>query len=82
MYSAPARASSTSFSGNCGAKFGRKLKNLSETTADDTDNIDRQLRVTDDVCEQHMRDLQLDFFFDLGGHTDLYGNSRHKILPA
>jgi hypothetical protein len=32
------RASSTSFSGNCGAKFGRKLKNLSETTADDTDN--------------------------------------------
>jgi hypothetical protein len=29
------RASSTSFSGNCGAKFGRKLKNLSETTTDD-----------------------------------------------
>jgi len=29
------RASSTSFFGNCGAKFRRKLKNLSETTADD-----------------------------------------------
>jgi hypothetical protein len=32
------RASSTSFSGKCRAKFGRKLKNLSETTADDKDN--------------------------------------------
>src|SRR5262249_115952 len=36
------RASSTSFSGNCGAKFGRKLTNLSETTADDTDNADEE----------------------------------------
>jgi hypothetical protein len=36
------RASSPSFSGNCRAKFGRKLKNLSETTADDTDNADEE----------------------------------------
>src|SRR5215510_171588 len=33
-------ASSLSFSGNCRAKFGRKLTNLSETTADDTDNAE------------------------------------------
>ncbi len=36
------RAFSTSFSGNCGAKFGKKLKNLSETTTDDTDNADEE----------------------------------------
>jgi hypothetical protein len=40
------RASSTSFSGNCGAKFGRKLKNLSETTADDTDNAGEETPAT------------------------------------
>src|SRR5215475_4956581 len=35
------RASSLSFSGNCRAKFGRKLTNLSETTADDVDNAEK-----------------------------------------
>ncbi len=30
--------------------------------------MDRQLRVTDDVCEQQMRDFELDLFFNLGGH--------------
>jgi hypothetical protein len=32
------RASSPSYYENCRPKFGRKLTNLSETTADDTDN--------------------------------------------
>jgi hypothetical protein len=30
--------------------------------------MDRQLRVTDDVREQHMRDFELDLFLDLNGH--------------
>src|SRR5436190_24203801 len=34
--------------------------------------MDRQLRVTDDVCEQHMRDLELNFLFNLGSH-DYFG---------
>src|SRR6266699_4523308 len=37
--------------------------------------MDRQLRVTDDVCEQHMRDFQLNFFFNLGSHTASHGNA-------
>jgi hypothetical protein len=36
------RASSTFFSGNWRAKFGRKLKNLLETGADGTDNVDEE----------------------------------------
>src|SRR5438445_1919907 len=31
--------------------------------------MDRQLRVTDDVCEQDMRDLELDLFLNFGGHV-------------
>jgi hypothetical protein len=27
-----------------------------------------------------VRDLQLDFFLELGGHTDSNRNARHKIL--
>src|SRR5437773_3263516 len=52
------RASSTSFSGNCRAKFGRKLKNLSETTADDTDNADEETPGSAPVSEL---DLLLNF---------------------
>src|SRR5262249_35056353 len=31
--------------------------------------INRKLRVADDVHEENMRDLQLDFFLDLSRHT-------------
>src|SRR5205823_1041761 len=31
--------------------------------------VNGKLRVTDDVDEQHMRDLQRDFFFNFGGHV-------------
>jgi hypothetical protein len=40
--------------------------------------MDRQLRVTDNLCEQHMRDLELNFLFNLGGHMDSHGNARRK----
>jgi hypothetical protein len=40
--------------------------------------MDRQLRVTHNVCEQHMRDLELNFLFNLGGHMDSHGNARRK----
>src|SRR5262245_2701782 len=30
--------------------------------------MDRQLRVTDDVGEQHMRDFELDLFLNFSGH--------------
>src|SRR5947199_2667650 len=40
--------------------------------------MDRQLRVTDNVCEQHMRDLELNFLFNLGGHMDSHGIARRK----
>jgi len=30
--------------------------------------MDRQLRVTDNVREQHMRDFELNFLFNLSGH--------------
>ena len=33
--------------------------------------MDRQLRVTDNVCEQHMGDLKLDLFLDLGRHVPM-----------
>src|SRR5204863_7904705 len=43
--------------------------------------MDWQLGVTDDVGEQHMRDFQLNFFFNLGSHMDSHGNtSRHDTL--
>jgi hypothetical protein len=45
--------------------------------------IDRQLRVTDNVCEQDMRDLELDFLFNLGGHpVNLRENKAIIILLA
>src|SRR4030095_13743219 len=40
--------------------------------------MDRQLRVTDDVCEQDMRDFQLNFLFNLGSHVDSRGNACDK----
>src|SRR3954447_23807559 len=40
--------------------------------------MDRQLRVTDDVCEQHMRDLELNFLCNLGSHMGSHGNARRK----
>jgi hypothetical protein len=40
--------------------------------------MDRQLRVTDNVCEQHMRDFQLNFFLNLSGHMDSRGNACDK----
>jgi len=40
--------------------------------------IDRQLRITDDVREQHMRDFQLNFLFNLGSHMDSHGNTPRK----
>src|SRR6516164_537404 len=48
--------------------------------------MNRQLRVTDDICEQHMRDLELNFLFNLGSHVDSRGNAGDKytiksILP-
>ena len=39
---------------------------------------DRQLRVTDNVCEQYMRDFKLDLFLNFGGHLDLHGNARRN----
>src|SRR6266496_2653657 len=42
--------------------------------------MDRQLRVTDDVCEQHMRDFQLNFFFDLGRHMTRRNGEPPKSL--
>ena len=38
--------------------------------------VNRKLRVTDNICEQHMRDFQLNFLFNLGSHMDLHGNAR------
>src|SRR5438874_11092326 len=32
--------------------------------------MDRQFRVTDDVCEHHMRYFELNFLFNLGSHMD------------
>ena len=40
--------------------------------------MDRQLRVTDDVCEQDMRDFQLNFLFNLDSHVDSRGNAYDK----
>jgi len=40
--------------------------------------IDRQLRVTDDVCEQNMRDFQLNLPFDFGSHLDSHGDARRN----
>src|SRR5262245_45056241 len=34
--------------------------------------MDRQLRVTDNVREQHMRDLKLNFPLNLGSHAESY----------
>src|SRR4029450_11385837 len=39
----------------------------------------RQLRVTDDVCEQHMRDFELNFLFNLGGHTSVRGTTARAL---
>src|SRR5207249_11630004 len=44
--------------------------------------MDRQLRVTDDVCEQHMRDLELNFLFNLSSHMDSHGNTLATILSS
>src|SRR5262249_754931 len=44
--------------------------------------IDRQLRVADDVCEQDMCDLQLDFLFNLGSHMDSHGIPDATILSS
>ena len=40
--------------------------------------IHRKLRITNDVNEQDMRDLQLDFLFHLAGHMDSPQNARQK----
>jgi hypothetical protein len=40
--------------------------------------MDRQLRVTDNVCEQYMGDFKLDLFLNFGGHLDLHGNVRRN----
>jgi hypothetical protein len=40
--------------------------------------MDRQLRVTDEICEQHMGDFELNFLFNLGSHLDSHGNSHPK----
>jgi hypothetical protein len=40
--------------------------------------IDRQLGVTDDVCEQDMRDFELNFLFNLSSHMASHGNARRK----
>jgi len=32
--------------------------------------VNRELRVTDNVEKEHMRDLKFDLFFNLSGHTD------------
>src|SRR5215831_14255853 len=40
--------------------------------------MDRQFRVTDDVCEQHMGDFQLNFLFNLSSHLDSHGNARRE----
>jgi hypothetical protein len=40
--------------------------------------MDRQLRVTDDVCEQHMCDLEVDLLLNLSRHMDSRGNAHHR----
>ena len=37
--------------------------------------MDRQLRVTDNICEQYMRDFELNFLCNLGSHMDSHGNT-------
>src|SRR6266480_787116 len=44
--------------------------------------MDRQLRVTDDVCEQHMRDLELNFFFNFGSHVLFRRGRGDQFLEA
>ena len=40
--------------------------------------MDRQFRVTDDVCEQDMGNLELNFLFNLSSHMDSHGNTPRK----
>ncbi len=42
----------------------------------------RQLRVTDNVREQNMRDFELNFLFNLGSHMDSHGNAPCKDTPT
>src|SRR5262249_45442316 len=43
--------------------------------------MDRQLRVANDICEQHMGDLELNFLFNLGSHLASHGNALARMLP-
>jgi hypothetical protein len=38
--------------------------------------INGELRVSDNVDEENVRDFQLNFFFNLGRHMDSHGNAR------
>jgi hypothetical protein len=40
--------------------------------------VNRKLRVANDVDEQNMGDLKLNFFFNLGRHMDSHGNARRE----
>jgi hypothetical protein len=43
--------------------------------------IDESLRVTNNVYEENMRDLKLNFLFDLGGHADSRRNGSARYSP-
>jgi hypothetical protein len=42
--------------------------------------MDRQLRVTDDICEQHMRDLKLNLLLNLSRHIETRLESPYGII--
>ena len=58
-------------------KFIRASNNLIERIEQPSLVIDQSLRITNDVHEQDMSDLQLNFLFDFAGHKD----SRRSALP-
>jgi len=42
--------------------------------------VNRELGVTDNVEKEHMRDFELDLFFNFGGHLDSHGNARRDDI--
>ena len=50
-------------------KFLRVADDLGERIAYGALLVNQQLRVANDVDEQDMRDLELDLFFNFGGHS-------------
>src|SRR5260370_39504613 len=68
----------------CAAKFFRAADHLVEGVNHRLLFINRKLRVTDNVDEQDMRDLQLNLFLNLSGHAVKLRENKSIIisLPA